>query len=152
MHRFLIIASLALLTQAGIAQSAPHKGHLLNDAALDQVTAGGFSAGITNSGDVIFQGSVPTKNGLVSAAGSMAFLSGSTTGTNVGTLTLNGQAQQNLSSLVNINAVNSNIDVLLNLTVNLNSTIGTLTQTNLGGLNGLGGLGGLGGLSMPGKR
>jgi hypothetical protein len=46
---------------------------------------------------------------------------------------MNGQAQQNLSSLININAVNSNINVLLNLNVNLNSTVGTLTQTNMNG-------------------
>jgi hypothetical protein len=46
---------------------------------------------------------------------------------------MNGQAQQNLSSLININAVNSNINVLLNLNVNLNSTVGTLTQANMNG-------------------
>jgi hypothetical protein len=49
------------------------------------------------------------------------------------TLSLNGGAQQNLSSLVNINAVNSNINVLLNLNVNLNSTVGTVSQSNLNG-------------------
>jgi hypothetical protein len=50
----------------------------------------------------------------------------------MGTLSLNGNAQQNLSSLVNINAVNSQVNVLLNLNVNINSTVGTLTQANLG--------------------
>jgi hypothetical protein len=51
----------------------------------------------------------------------------------MGTLSLNGNAQQNLSSLVNINAVNSKINVLLNLNVNINSTVSTLTQSNLNG-------------------
>jgi hypothetical protein len=133
MRRLLIIASLALLTQAGMAQNAAkHKPKPLNDAAMDRVTAGGFSAGLTN-GVVSFQGSVPTNNGLVTGAGTLAVLTGPLTGTSQSTLTLNGGAQQNLSSLVNINAVNSNINVLLNLNVNLNSTVGTITQTNMNG-------------------
>ena len=133
MNRFLVIASLALLTQAGMAQSLPqHKGQPLNDAALDRVTAAGVSAGISD-GVVKFQGTVPTANGLVSGAGTLAVLTGPITGTNMSTLTLNGGAQQNLSSLVNINAVNSNVNVLLNLNVNINSTVGTITQTNLNG-------------------
>ena len=133
MRRLLIIASLALLTQAGMAQTpARHKPKPLNDAALDRVTAGGFSAGLSN-GVVTFQGSVPTNNGLVTGAGTLAVLTGPLTGTNQSTLTLNGGAQQNLSSLVNINAVDSNVNVLLNLTVNIGSTVGTITQTNLTG-------------------
>jgi len=133
MRRLLIIASLALLTQAGMAQNAAkHKPKPLNDAAMDSVTAGGFSAGLTN-GVVAFKGSVPTNNGLVTGAGTLAVLTGPLTGTSQSTLTLNGGAQQNLSSLVNINAVNSNINVLLNLNVNLNSTVGTITQTNMNG-------------------
>ena len=129
MSRLLVIVSLALLTQAGMAQS---KARPLNDAALDRITAGGVTAGISN-GVVNFQGSVPTANGLVTGAGTLQVLTGPLTGTNMSTLTLNGGAQQNLSSLVNINAVNSNINVLLNLNVNINSTVGTLTQTNLTG-------------------
>jgi hypothetical protein len=133
MRRLLLVASLALLTQAGMAQNAArHAPQPLSDAAMDRVTAGGITAGMSN-GVVTFQGSVPTKNGLVTGAGSLAVLTGPLTGNTMGTLTLNGQAQQNLSSLVNINAVNSNVNVLLNLNVNLNSTVGTLTQSNLTG-------------------
>ena len=51
----------------------------------------------------------------------------------MGSLTLNGQAQQSLSYLVNINAVNSNIQVLLNLNVNISSTVGSVMQSNLAG-------------------
>lgn len=100
---------------------------------MDRVTAAGVSASF--SGGVIqFQGSTPTANGLVTGAGTLQVLTGPiSTSTNTGTLTLNGGAQQNLSSLININAVNSNINVLLNLNVNINSTVGTLTQTNLTG-------------------
>ena len=133
MNRFLVIASLALLTQASMAQSlTSHKGQPLNDAMMDRITAGGVSAGISD-GVVKFQGTAPTPNGLVSGAGTLAVLTGPITGTNMSTLTLNGGAQQNLSSLVNINAVNSNINVLLNLNVNMNSTVGTVMQSNLNG-------------------
>lgn len=129
MRRLLVLASLALLCPAALAQSKPKP---LSDAALDRVTAGGVTASVSN-GVVQFQGSVPTANGLVTGAGTLAVLTGPLTGTNLGTLSLNGNAQQNLSSLVNINAVNSNINVLLNLNVNLNSTVGTILQSNLTG-------------------
>lgn len=39
-------------------------------------------------------------------------------------------AQQDLHSLINIVAVNSQINVLLNLNISINSTIGNLTQLN----------------------
>jgi len=134
MRRLFVVASLALLIPAGMAQTtAQHKPQPLNDAAMDRVTAGGMTAGLSD-GVVKFQGSVPTKNGLVTGAGTLAVLTGPLTATqNQGTLTLNGGAQQNLTSLVNINAVNSNVNVLLNLNVNINSTVGTITQANLNG-------------------
>lgn len=101
---------------------------------MDNVTAGGVQAGVDN-GVVHFQGQSQTPNGPVSAKGSMSFMNspiGSVNNTTTtGTLNLGGNAQQNLSSLVNINAVNSTISVLLNLNVNINSTVGTLTQSNL---------------------
>jgi len=134
MRRLLVVASLALLAQIGTAQTAArHAPHLLNDAAMDRVTAGGVTAGDSN-GVIKFQGSVPTKNGLVTGAGTLSVLSSPTSSsTNQGSITLNGTAQQNLTSLVNINAVSSNVNVLLNLNININSTVGTLTQTNLTG-------------------
>lgn len=131
MSRWVVVASLALLVQIGIAQSAvQHKVTKLSEAALDRVTAGEVSAGIAD-GVVNFDGSVPTANGLVTGAGTLAVLRGPVTGRNAGSLTINGQAQQNLSSLVNITAVNSAINVLLNLNVNMNSTVGTVMQSNM---------------------
>ena len=60
---------------------------------MDRVTAaaGGLQPGLSN-GVINFQGSVPTKNGLVTGAGTLAVLTGpSSTSTNQGTLTLNGR-------------------------------------------------------------
>ncbi len=129
-----MVASLALLVPASMAQTAAkHKPQPLNNAAMDQVTAGKVTAGVSD-GVIKFEGSAQTRNGLVTGAGTMAVFTGPLSATqNQGTLTLNGSAQQNLNSLVNINAVNSNVNVLLNLNVNINSTIGTITQTNLTG-------------------
>lgn len=137
MNRTLVIASLVLLTQAGISQPgrkpktkpAPIP---MSDSTLEHVTAAGVTANASN-GVVSFQGETPTPNGLVSSTGSLAVQSSPNTGTSIGVLTLNGSAQQNLSSLININAVNSKINVLLNLNVNINSTVGTIIQSNING-------------------
>lgn len=145
MSRLLAVAALALFTQMGIAQTPLHKTGALSDAELDQVTAGGFSATVNTAANntVNFTASVPTPNGVVTAAGNASVLAQPMPGTNTGSITLNGQAQAGLNSLININAVNSSIAVLLNLNVTLNSTVGSITQSNLGSLAGLSGLGGL---------
>ena len=135
MHRFFVIASLVLLTPMAISQTGKKpisKPVPLSDSTLDNVTAAGIAATASN-GVVKFQGEVPTPNGLVSSAGSLSVQNAASGGTSIGSLTLNGNAQQNLSSLININAVNSKINVLLNLNVNINSTVGTIIQSNLNG-------------------
>ncbi len=129
MHRNIVIAGFVLIAQMGFAQTRKQP---MSDTLLDHVTAAGVTATATN-GVVNFQGQIPTANGLVSSAGSLSIQNGPLTGTSIGSLTLNGSAQQNLSSLININAVNSKINVLLNLNVNINSTVGSILQSNLNG-------------------
>lgn len=53
-----------------------------------------------------------------------------TTFNETSSLLLMGNAQSNLQSFININAVNSPIQVLLNLNINVNSTIGNINQLN----------------------
>ncbi len=48
------------------------------------------------------------------------------------TVTLADQAQQNLTSLVNIVAVNSAVQVMLNINVAIDSNVGSVTQGNNG--------------------
>lgn len=50
-----------------------------------------------------------------------------------GTLSLQDGAQNNLRSLINVNAVNSPVNVLLNLNININSQVGVLEQLNIQG-------------------
>lgn len=45
-------------------------------------------------------------------------------------LQLTGNAQSNLQSLININAVSSPIQILLNLNISVNSNIGNVNQLN----------------------
>jgi hypothetical protein len=132
MYRTLLVMGLLVATQAGMAQS---KRKALDDATLDRVTAAGVAARLSPGGVINFSGAVPTANGLVSGIGSLVVqpVSNSTTNNTTGTVNLGGNAQQNLSSLININAVNSTINVLLNLNVNINSTVGTILQSNLNG-------------------
>jgi hypothetical protein len=147
MRRILVIAAITLVssTSATFAEAQtratakahpraaiPTKAVALSDDALDKVTAGTISAN-TSEGVVKFQGQAQTAKGLVSSTGSLAVQSGGVNNTNVGIISINGNAQQNLSSLINLNAVNSKINVLMNLNVNINSTVGTLTQSNLNG-------------------
>ena len=132
MYRTLLVMGLLLATQAGVSQS---RKKALDDSMLDRVTAAGVTTRVLPGGVINFTGEVPTVNGLVSGIGSLVVqpASSSTTSTTTGTVNLGGNAQQNLSSLININAVNSTINVLLNLNVNINSTVGTILQSNLNG-------------------
>lgn len=129
MHRNLVIVGMLLLANVSIAQS---RSKPLSDTALDRVTAAGITA-TESQGVVNFSGQVPTANGLVTSTGTLSIEKSSLSGSTLGTLTLSGSAQQNLSSLININAVNSKINVLLNLNVNINSTVGSVLQSNLNG-------------------
>ena len=132
MYRSIVVVVLLLAAQAGVSQS---KKKALDDGMLDRITAAGVTVTVSPTGVVNFSGQVPTANGLVSGVGSLVIQTpnSSTTNTTTGTINLSGTAQQNLSSLININAVNSTINVLLNLNININSTVGTILQTNLNG-------------------
>lgn len=132
MYRSIVVVALLVATQAGLSQT---RRKALDDKTLDRVTAAGVSATVSPTGVVNFSGQVPTANGLVSGVGSLVIQapSNTTTNTTTGTINLGGSAQQNLSSLININAVNSTINVLLNLNININSTVGTVLQNNLNG-------------------
>lgn len=130
MYRTFVVLGLLIATQVSVCQS---KKKALSDSMLDRVTAAGITASVSPDGVINFSGMVPTVNGLVSGAGTLSILSTPLSSTTLGSLTLDGNAQQNLNSLVNINAVNSNINVLLNLNININSTVGTILQTNLTG-------------------
>ena len=130
MQRTLLVIGLLLATQTCVSQS---RKKALDDSMLDRVTAAGVTTSVSPGNVINFTGEVPTANGLVSGAGSLVVQAPNNLiqNTTTGTINLSGNAQQYMSSLVNINAVNSTINVLLNLNININSTVGTILQSNL---------------------
>ncbi|MDJ0712089.1 MAG: hypothetical protein QNJ14_16990 [Woeseiaceae bacterium] len=124
-----LLVTTAMLAAAHLAAA---DGRELSDAELDAVVAG----------------TVPTQIheellsfSYVGAAGSrhVAKLDGTLSMTSMplsdmptGILTIDNDAQNNLRALVNVNAVNSNVNVLLNLNISINSTVHEVRQINIG--------------------
>jgi hypothetical protein len=112
------------------SSSSQNGKHVLSDEEMDQVCAGGVDAKMT--GNVLsFAGQ--TANGEVSGAGTVEVRTAAEQNATSGVLILEDSAQSGSKSFIGINSVNSQIQVLLNLNVNINSTVGSLTQTNLSG-------------------
>lgn len=102
----------------------------LSDTELNRVTAG--TATVYLSGDLVkFSASKTTASGrYISIEGTLELVENINNHV-TGTLILSDAAQNNLQSLININAVNSQINVLLNLVVNIDSVVGEVHQHNL---------------------
>jgi hypothetical protein len=111
----------------------------MSNNELEEVTGTGtdtaFSSSITPTGTMDFTFEAQTKDGTpVSGSGTLDVVE-KTEIIDTATLSLNDSAQENLQALVNVNSVNSAIQVLLNLNVNINSIVESLDQTNQAQLN-----------------
>jgi len=123
-HQWMLVI-VALIVFAGTIPAWAAKGRALSDSELDRVTAAGLDVQLLD-GKVDFAFDSGTKfANHVSASGSLDY--GATALPNgciaescsFATLNMATGAQSNLSSLVNIVAVNSLINVLLNLNINV---------------------------------
>ena len=126
-RRFLtVVPGLCLLSPVVLAD---HK-RPLSDAELDQITAG--SVEVNEQDELLkFEASRKTARGSnISVDGSLKLIE-IPAGITIGDLNLTDNAQQNLQSLININAVNSAVNVLLNLNVTIDSSVGSINQVNL---------------------
>lgn len=100
----------------------------LSDQALSAVTAGSADPTI-ESAEVLTR--IPFRyTGRKGEVDGEVFVLPMADIRNQGTLKLMDNAQSNLRSLINVNAVNSPVQVLLNLNININSTIGNVNQLN----------------------
>jgi hypothetical protein len=109
-------------------------GREMSESQMELVYGGGISVNSDTPGVLDFSfDHIGGKNLLVDGSGNMRF---GTDVANSGTLLLANNAQSNLRSVVNINAVNANIQVLLNIVVNVNAKVDNLSQSNIGGLFG----------------
>jgi hypothetical protein len=133
MYRTLIAGCFAVfLTTTALAQ---HKAKPLDDAALDRITAGGFTqtagngsfeVNLLNPSTLGFQGMVATSKGPVEAFGTITTQAEG----GVGGINVSGDALKGAQSLITILANNSRVNVLLNLVVLFNPTNVTITQSN----------------------
>lgn len=98
----------------------------LSDYQLEQVTAGSYDTlGQSHLTKIPFK----YNSGKGNVDGEVIIVP-MTSFDQTASLKMTGNAQSNLSSLININAVNSPIQVLMNLNININSTVGKMNQWN----------------------
>ena len=111
-----------------LLSAAARAAEPLDDRQLDTVTAG--SDGGETDELLKFSAKHQTASGhTISVDGSVDLDKVRTV--NTGSLQLQDSAQSNLRSLVNINAVQSQVNVLLNLNIMIDSHVGDLRQINL---------------------
>ena len=126
----IIYAALAALVV--MSSSMAHAFVELSDAEMDAVTAG--SASVTVEKDIVrFEFSAPLNGGRYVGGDGTLQLRNTLTNNTFGSLVISDNAQSNLKALVNVNAVNSPVQVLLNLNINVNSVVNGLRQFNIAG-------------------
>jgi len=108
-----------------------HAADILSDAQLDQVTAGTASVVYDRERGFLELHKITGRGTAIGVVGNTNFNFDSAL-VNAGVLRLEGNAQSNLRALINTNAVNSPVQVLMNLNININSSINTLNQFNSG--------------------
>lgn len=122
---------MAAANPASKAVPAKQSGkRVLSDEEMDEVSAGGATAEM-NGNILSFAGQ--TANGEVSGSGTLEVKTAAEQNATSGVLVLQDSAQSGSKSFIGINAVNSQIQVLVNLNININSNVGTLHQANLTG-------------------
>lgn len=100
----------------------------LSDQELDGIAAGAMSTDVV---DGVMRFQMGEETGRISIGGDVSVSSAANAPPGqVGILVLRDNAQENLHSFINVNAVNSAVQVLINLNVNINSTVGVLRQRN----------------------
>lgn len=124
----LIVAALPVTAGSLTAAAEPLE---LGDAELDAITAG--TSGAPSEDAAAINATRTTSRGnVIHAEGSLEVIR--IREQNV--LVLRDNAQQNLGALINVNAAGAPVNVLLNLNVNINSTVGSMQQLNINGTPG----------------
>jgi hypothetical protein len=132
MKREVVLVMIVLLVFT-MAIPAWGSGRKLADSELDQVTAGNFNV---QAADGAWKFAFDTSNGVtgngtLNSSSAPLSIAANSAVVNQSSISLSGNAQQNLNSLINVTASNSIVNVLLNLNINLpNSIVGSITQVN----------------------
>lgn len=123
------IALLALVLLGHADQAAAVRE--LSDSELDGVTAGVTISSEFLDAGIRFDFHKDNGRDLSIDGSGFVVLSQSQTPNAVGALVLRDNAQGNLNAFINVNAVNSVVQLLINLNVNIHSNVGTVRQSNL---------------------
>lgn len=100
----------------------------LTDEQLDAITAGADDAVLEEI--TVHAARVTASGKRITADGTLG-VQRVANGLDAADLLLRDSAQSNLQALVNMNAVNSVVNVLVNLNINIDSQVGDLRQINL---------------------
>jgi hypothetical protein len=117
---FVILAVLALLWSWPGGSSLLAAPREMSDTEMDTVT-GGNAPPVDPSAETV------TESEDTSPSVTSSYVNNS-----VNTIVVRDQAQQNLTSMVNILSINSSVQVMVNLNVSINSTVGSVSQGNAG--------------------
>ncbi|KAF0219113.1 MAG: hypothetical protein FD174_2199 [Geobacteraceae bacterium] len=128
MKSIMLIGCLCLLL-TGAADKA-WGAHPLSDEEMDLVTAGTLSVAMSD-GKLSFQLGGDKGSGLsIEGSGTISTVTNPAPAGPPAYIIMRDNAQSNLHAFVNVNAVNANVQVLINLIVNINSTVGAIHQIN----------------------
>ena len=125
-----------LLSLVASAHSSVAAYEELSDEQLELVTAG-TAASISADGafDLEFH-RVLQSGATVSGTGALLVQEGYSPTSELSSVIISDNAQGNLSAVVNVNAANSSVNILLNLNINVNSSVGNVEQINITGPDG----------------
>jgi hypothetical protein len=120
-----------LAATLGTASIALADSRVLTDAELDEVVAGTVPAEVQE--ELLRFKYVGTAGSRHTAEvdGTVMLTGQPLPDVPTGLLIIDNGAQNNLSALVNLNAVNSEVTVLLNLNIAINSVVGEIRQINI---------------------
>ena len=122
------LTGLLLLTAAGLAFA---DGRELTDEELDEVVAGTVNDELQEELlSFSYVGNAGSRHEAV-LDGTLSVSDTPLAVPPTGLLIIDNGAQTGLNALVSINAVNSEVNVLLNLNITINSTVGEVRQINL---------------------
>jgi hypothetical protein len=130
--RVVLSACIVCLFGQGQARAAD-AAVVLEDEGLERVCAEGVSETAVQDALEPGGGAVPQAGRESSPTQSPGALLAGNSGSNV--VMVDDYAQQHLSSLVNVNAAGSVVPVLINIVININSTVDVLSNTNTLNLN-----------------
>ena len=123
--------TIVLAAMLGTASIAAADGRELSDAELDEVVAGTVPAEVQE--ELLhfnYVGAAGSKH-TAELDGTLSVTGNPLPGVPTGLLVIDNGAQNNLRALVNLNAVNSEVTVLLNLNIVINSVVGEIRQINI---------------------